>query len=264
MAKAVFSARTPQELQRLSEEQGIRTTLQLTAHERSNSASRWTFRHLIAFRLLTNPERKYLETFGSTHSKECPVCNSADDCSQQVDYEMTRAFTRESCPLDLLTSTESDLMRLENGSFWVALARASRPDVFNEGKMYPQRERRDMERADYMNSTTAIVGSSSPTRPSSSEFEVGMEDIDEDDHDARRSKPEEVTVQLVTSFLQHSLYFCLLQRSDETEVRVRVERRRAEMYVNGIDQAVAEDDGGICRMERQALGWLRNQTNRVK
>lgn len=54
---------------------------------------------------------------------------------------------------------------------------------------------------------------------------MGMEDIDEDEHDARRSKLEEVTVQLATSFLQHSLYLCLLQRSDEfTEVRVRVER----------------------------------------
>jgi hypothetical protein len=78
-----------------------------------------------------------------------------------------------------------------------------------------------------MNSTTAIVGSSSPTGPSSSEFEMGMEDIDEDEDDARRSKPEEVTVQLATSFLQHYLYLCLLQYSDEfTEVRVRVERRR--------------------------------------
>ncbi|CAH0025849.1 unnamed protein product [Clonostachys rhizophaga] len=107
-----------------------------------------------------------------------------------------------------------------------------------------------------MNSTTAIVGSSSPARPSSSEFEVGMEDIDEDEYDARRSKPEEVTVQLAMSFLHSSLYLCLLQGFNElTEVRVRVERKRAEMYGNGIDHVTAEDDGGICRMKRQALGW---------
>ncbi|KAI0452169.1 hypothetical protein F5B21DRAFT_506478 [Xylaria acuta] len=44
---------------------------------------------------------------------------------------------------------------------------------------------------------------------------MGMEDIDEDEDDARRSKPEEVTVQLATSFLQRPLYLCLLQYSDE-------------------------------------------------
>ena len=30
-----------------------------------------------------------------------------------------------------------------------------------------------------------------------------MEDVNEDEHDARRSKPEEVTIHLVTCFLQH-------------------------------------------------------------
>lgn len=129
-----------------------------------------------------NPERKYLETFGSNYSKECPVCNSADNCSQQVDYKITRAFTRESYPLNLFTNTESELIQHENSLFWVALARASRPDIFNKAKTYPQRKRRDMEQADYMNSTTAIISSSSHTRPSSSEFEIGIEDINEDDH----------------------------------------------------------------------------------
>lgn len=68
-----------------------------------------------------------------------------------------------------------------------------------------------MERPNFVNSTNAIAGSSSPTRPSSSEFEISTENNDEDEHDARRSKPEEVTVHLATSFLHHALFVCLLR-----------------------------------------------------
>ena len=123
----------------------------------------------------------------------------------------------------------------------------------------PQRERRQAERKGYVNSATAILGSSSPTGPSSSEFEADMEDVDEDEHDARRSKPEEVTVHLVTCFLQHALNLCLMQNSAgtmaETEVRARIERKTADMRV-GDATVTAEDDGGVCRMRWQNHGWV--------
>lgn len=45
----------------------------------------------------------------------------------------------------------------------------------------------------------------------SSEFEVGLDDLDEDEYDARRSKPEEVTVHFLMSFFQFALNLCLLQ-----------------------------------------------------
>ena len=255
MAREIFLARTARELERLSEEQGLKTVTQLREHELTSSASRWTDRHLIAYRLLAYPERQFLETFRSDHDNQCPVCKPAEACPQQMDQHRLKAFTRDPCPLDLFRTTESELMRLPDGPFWVALARASRPEIFDAARAYPQRERKVVEREDYIDSTTTIQGSSSPARPSSSEFEIDMEDVDEDEHDARRSKPEEVTVHLATSFLQHSLSLCLVQNAEVSEVRTRVERRRADMCVNGIDQVIAEDDGGICRMERQALGW---------
>lgn len=220
-----------------------------------SSASRWTERHLIAYRLLIYPERQFLETFTSDHDSQCPICSPAAACPQKMDQKRLMAFTREPCPLDLFRATESELMQLPDGSFWVALARASRPKILDSARAYPQRERKVVKREDYIDSTATIMGSSSPARPSSSEFEIDMEDVDEDEHDARRSKPEEVTVHLANSFLQHSLNLCLVQNTEISEVRIRVERRTANMCVNGIDEVVAEDDGGICRMERQPLGW---------
>ncbi|KAI1185342.1 hypothetical protein F5B17DRAFT_432677 [Nemania serpens] len=66
---------------------------------------------------------------------------------------------------------------------------------------------------------------------------MGMEDIDEDEDDARRSKPEEVTVQLATSLLQRPLYLCLLQYSDEfTELDAE-----HQLYAKVVDDPIASD-----------------------
>ncbi len=53
---------------------------------------------------------------------------------------------------------------------------------------------------------------------------------------------------------------CLLQHSDEltaaqAEVRPRVERRMTTAVVTGHVSITAEDDGGICLMQRTNLGW---------
>jgi hypothetical protein len=83
-----------------------------------------------------------------------------------------------------------------------------------------------------------------------------MGEIDEDEHEARRSKPEEVTVHLITCFLQYALNLCLIQAPEgATEVRPRVERRRAEIDVTGMNNVTTEDDGGICQMGRLAHRW---------
>ncbi|KAI3127124.1 hypothetical protein CBS147326_7289 [Penicillium roqueforti] len=89
---------------------------------------------------------------------------------------------------------------------------------------------------------------------SSSEFEVDLDDLDEDEHDARRSKPEEVTVHFLMSFLQFALNLCLLQDEGDHEVRPRVERLKATIHIAGHDIS-AEDDGGICSMYRDTDGW---------
>jgi len=39
------------------------------------------------------------------------------------------------------------------------------------------------------------------------------------------------------------------------DIRVRVERRATSVVVAG-DTVTAEDDGGICRMERAGPGWM--------
>jgi hypothetical protein len=101
--------------------------------------------------------------------------------------EAFKALT-ERGPRDLHAKTESELLQLPNGFFWVALARAIRPEQADEAREYPQRERRQVKSKGYVNFTTAIQGSSSPIGSSSSEFEVDIEDVDEDEHEARWSK----------------------------------------------------------------------------
>lgn len=91
-----------------------------------------------------------------------------------------------------------------------------------------------------------------------------MSDVDEDEHDARRDKPEEVTVHLVHCFLQYVLHLCLLQHftgkdtdtdmSTDIEIRPRVERKMTTTRIAGAPISV-EDDGGLCQMRRDADGW---------
>jgi len=148
-------------------------------------------------------------------------------------------------------------MRIAGGPFWVALARAARHELADDPTVaYPRRERKPVDRECYIDSTTAIIGSSSPTRPSSSEFEVDLDvdQSDEDEHDARGNKLEEITVHLAFCFLQQALNLCLLQ-CGAAEVCPRVERKQARASVAGVYNFSAEDDGGICQMEQHARGW---------
>ncbi|KAF9772837.1 hypothetical protein IL306_009436 [Fusarium sp. DS 682] len=150
-------------------------------------------------------------------------------------------------------------MRLPDRFFWVAFARAARTELADLARAYPQRERKQVERDGYINSASAIPGSSSPTRHSSSEFEVDANDVDEDEYQGRRNKPEEVTVHLVSCFLQYALNLCLTQHSAghaaNTEVRLRVERMKTNAHIAGDVPVTAEDDGGVCRVRRRGVGW---------
>ncbi|KAK1762136.1 hypothetical protein QBC33DRAFT_614516 [Phialemonium atrogriseum] len=254
MALLSFRCRNSADLERLSEEQkGLRVTSQLNEKELNSPASGWTYRHLIAYHLLTSPAKPYLTIFKTDHDNECPVCKPHKPCRQRLDG----VLTDDPCPRNLFQCTESELMRLPNGAFWVALARATRPEPLGDERSHPQRERKPVVRNDQMDSSTVIPGSSSPTMPSSSEFEVSLniDGIDEDEHEARRRKPEEVTVHLVICFLQLFLNLWLVQDPHgTTEVRPRIECRRSEIRT-GAGSVLAEDDGGICTMVRKAGGW---------
>ena len=255
MASPVYAAETAEQFRRLSEKnEGLELHAQLTKDELTRSASRWGLRHLLGFRLLTLPEKPFLKIIKGEH-ESCPLCYPERPCSQEIDPDWVAILT-SNCHLDVLRSTDSQLLRLPGGFFWVALAQASRTEAVAKRKALPQRERRPVERDGYVNSTEAIVGSSSPSRLSSSEFEVALDDVDEDEHETRRNKPEEVTVHLLACFLWFGLNLCLLQDSTiGLEVQPRVKRRKCTTHVAGIYRISAEDDGGICQVRHSAQGW---------
>lgn len=149
-------------------------------------------------------------------------------------------------------------MRLPCGFFWVALARASSPEAINDARWQPQRERRPVEREGFVNSYTAIQGSS-PISSSPSEFELSVPSIDglgEDEHEALRNKPEDITVHLVGCFLQCTLSLCLIQDPNgNSEIRPRMDRRRETAHISGTNAVAAEDDGGICKVDKAVVGW---------
>lgn len=238
------------------EQRSPQVLAQLGDEELKKPASKWSTRHLIAYRLLVQQEKPFLGIFKANHDRQCPVCKPHTSCLQKVSDKETADLT-QSCPRNLLKRTESELLKLPGGFFWAALARAARPEQLNEARAHSQRERRPVEREGYVNSTDLIPASSSPTQPSSSEYEVNMSDMDEDEHDGRRGQPEEVTVHLVGAFIQYALNLCLMQTTaGGMEVRLRVERKRSTISVAGRDNITAEDDGGICSMELDPGGWV--------
>ncbi|KAE8155245.1 hypothetical protein BDV25DRAFT_134992 [Aspergillus avenaceus] len=256
MTSSTYQARTPQEFKRVSEKYGgIELLTHLTERELTSPASRWGLRHLLGYRLLTLPERPFLDLIKSEHDN-CPLCYPERACSQELDHGWAETLITK-CPLDLSTWTDSELLRQPGGFFWVALARASRREEIPEPREYPQRERRPLERHGFVDSTESIVGSS-PTNssPTSSSFQVDPSEMSEDEHIAQRSKPEDVTVHLLISFVQFTLNLCLSNDPDAyAEVRPRIERRKSTVYVAGKHSISAEDDGGICRMDRQITQW---------
>ncbi|KAI1347808.1 hypothetical protein F5Y01DRAFT_232482 [Xylaria sp. FL0043] len=260
MDDQVYAVRNSEELEAISQQNGnIRVISQLGDKELRSPASRWTIRHLIAYRLLIRPEAAFLAVLQPEHD-ECPLCEEGQ--SQTIDHVNTRALLEDS-PRNLCVNSDHDLIRLPGGFFWIALARAARNEHVDQVRVQPQRERNQVQREGYVSSASAIPGSSSPLLYSSS-FEADMSDVDEDEHDARRDKPEEVTVHLVHCFLQYVLHLCLLQHftgndtdtdmGTDIEVRPRVERKMTTTRIAGASIS-AEDDGGLCQMRRDAHGW---------
>ncbi|KAI0435842.1 hypothetical protein F4803DRAFT_276767 [Xylaria telfairii] len=258
MNNQAYAVRNFEDLKVVSEQNGnIQVLSQLTDKELRSPASRWTIRHLIAYRLLLRPETAFLAILQPEH-KECAICEEGP--SQTIDHVNTRALV-EDTPRNLLAKSDHDLIRLPGGFFWIALARAARNEHVDQIREHPQRERNQVQREAYVSSATAIPGSSSPLLYSSS-FEVDMNDMDEDEHDARRDKPEEVTVHLVHCFLQYILHLCLLQNfagkdtdmGIDREVRPRVEGKMTTTRIAGAPVS-AEDDGGLCEMRRDTDGW---------
>ncbi|KAL5333556.1 hypothetical protein BJX70DRAFT_392094 [Aspergillus crustosus] len=213
------------------------------------AASRWTVRHLVAFPLLTMPEKPFLQVIVAEH-ESCPVCHSWGSYPCALDQDWIKTLTT-ACELKISQSTDSQLLRLPGGFFWVALARVARAEGLT-AKEYPRRNRQAPRREGYIDSTAAIIGPFSPTGPSSSEYETDLNDVDEDEHDDHRSKPEEVTAHLLVNYLHFAFNLCLLQESNGPgEVRVRVEHRKATVQVPDMYDFAAGDDGEISWIDQQ-------------
>jgi hypothetical protein len=256
-----YSAQTPDELEAFAQKYGGACVIrQLSQEDLSRPASKWNARHLPTYRLLIHPEGDFLSVFLSDHEERCPMttCIADRSCYQKLNHEQTQSLIGDN-PGNLGQRTESELMQLRDGFFWVALVRAARPYWAAMTRVYPKRERRPVRKEGFINSSSAIVGSSSPPRHSSSEFEATLGSLDEDEHESRRTIPENITVDLVISFLTYALHLCLEQpclSGAKEEVRPRTERMRTSTYVAGDTRLTAEDDGGICRMRRLGSDWV--------
>lgn len=253
-----YLVRSPDDLKRFQQREGIQVISELSPAERGHSTSQWNLRHLVAYRLLVQPTG-IIPALSDNHD-QCPVCEESRHVLQTVNRDKINALLREN-PDELIMKPESELMQMFDGFFWVALARTARPELAElEEKVHPRRARQPPARDGFVNSSSAIPGSSSPvTATTASEFDPNIHHaMDEDEHEARRNKPEDVTVHLVSCFLQYVLNLCLAQHPSgqpvKEEVRVRIERRLLKAQI-GTATISAEDDGGICRMRQTGLGW---------
>lgn len=213
---------------------------------------------MLAYRLVVkSPKNTFLPILALEHAQRCLLCtwNGDEPSSRRLDQIETESLIGPN-PRELYTMSEGELMRLNGGLFWVALARMAPTEPSPDIKEYPERERKQVELSDYLDSTQEIPGSSSPVFQSSSSFEVDTSDIDEDEHESLRNKPEDMTIHLINCFLQHALSFCLLQGTGaEMDVRPRIQRMSTKVVVGGQVTISAEDDGGICQMRRAGPGW---------
>ncbi|EFY95416.1 hypothetical protein X797_011015 [Metarhizium robertsii] len=255
MATHTYSAQTREDLQKLSSEHKLRVISQLPEHEQASSASNWTLRHIIVYRLLIKgPETDFLKVFNIEHREACPHCLPDGPSSLELDSRQVQNLL-EIKPFVLL-KTERELLQSPGGFFLVALAQASHADVSNAPRTQPERERLAVKWPDYANSLEAIVGSSSPTRPSSSsDYELEPGHMDEDENETHRTIPEVIAVNLAVNFLRYVLQLCLKQDDVEEEIRARTRSMRGQATVAGVKNITFEDDAGISRYTRIADGW---------
>lgn len=253
-----YSAENPAELQSLSDDHGGLTVIaDLPQEEQKYSASKWSLRHLIAYRLLMQRETPVLTTFASDHAQACPVCLDepfpGDSSPQVLDRDILHTLLQSFGPEDKLMP-DKDLLRRPGGFFWVSLAQACQT-VAGENRAYPDRDRRSTMRPGYVDSYAEISGSSSSSHSSASEFEdSGSQELDEDENEKRRGIPEDIAVRLMTDFIRYALQLCLVQQDDAIEIRPRIDRKRTKTEIAKY-YITCEDDGGICRFARQRLGW---------
>jgi hypothetical protein len=98
-----YSARSPADLAKLSQaEGGLRVIGQLEDKQIKSSASGWSRRHLVAYRLLIEPKSVVLKALKAEHETECPICKPEALCPQSIDKDATEVFAAKYWAKDLL------------------------------------------------------------------------------------------------------------------------------------------------------------------
>jgi hypothetical protein len=132
MADRVYSARTLKDLKALSKRHGgIQVLAQLDDNELRSSASRWKLRHLIAYRLLIRSQKSFLQVLKTDHTEQCPVCHNDELRTQRLNRNFVQDLIGEG-PRGLFVKTESELLDLPAGIFWLALVEYC-PDASRSG-----------------------------------------------------------------------------------------------------------------------------------
>ncbi|KAG5926975.1 hypothetical protein E4U42_002753 [Claviceps africana] len=276
-----YSAKSPEDLRKIPNQSVL---LNLTKEERTSPASRWSRNHLAAYRLLLTGEKQILDIFRQDHKEACPVCplaksfseknsssknpssknpssaNSPENSSQKLDESILKVFLDE-FKLERLQETERELLQGPGGFFWLSLAQTCNTPQDSdsdsqEPREYPQRERRTVNRQDYVDSNEVSSDSSfSAVDSSGSDYNTSMQEPDEDTNEKRRTIAEELSVQLATDFVRYSLQLCLEQPDDGMEFRARMDRRRSTANIAGVE-VTCEDDRGIAFCKKHSEhGW---------
>ncbi|KAJ5544681.1 hypothetical protein N7461_006985 [Penicillium sp. DV-2018c] len=116
VAPKPYTPRNPAAFKRLSQQyDGLELIAQLERDKLASSASKWTFQHLLAFRLLVSPERAFLPILKDLHKDSCVACNHQTTNPQKGNNDWIRVLTSD-CPVNVLTSTDSELLQ-ELGGF---------------------------------------------------------------------------------------------------------------------------------------------------
>jgi hypothetical protein len=245
-----YSPSTPEGLAALSKKEGLEVIAELNEKELRSSASNWTRRHLIAYRLLIDTHKTdLLDVLAENHDEDCALCNQDDDEDvQKLNWEKTNKLIGRN-PSGLGERSEGCVRRLSQGSFWAVLSRAIRREAL-ERRLNSQRQKTASKLGPGMvNSALAIEGSSSSSSSATSteskrDYDPSdeAEELNEDEHDEWRTKGEGLTVQLVRCFIDYTLHKCLLQDEKAVQALPRMENNTATACING-HRITAQDDG---------------------
>lgn len=181
------------------------------------SASQWNRKELVAFRVCKHAkawQTRILLPLRDDHDQSCPNCRPENSSSQQVHLHMLQQVrTRFS---GLHTASESFLYSLPAGRFRLALARLIRSNVRDEERNYSTREGAGNRQAAHYpgfvpSSTILIPESSTPARPSSSEYSGSHASVplDDDQNETRARKLEVLVAELAKELFSLSLYLVL-------------------------------------------------------